>query len=110
MTDPCLEGQEQGKTVTTEWDRRCLGTRIVPRLPLPYSLSLNHSPACLHLPAGSPRKHPPAPGRHHPQLEYFVLAEMIKSSTVDIEALVFFIQANNVSPNWMQMQLPHVAI
>ncbi|KAI5926406.1 hypothetical protein F4810DRAFT_536512 [Camillea tinctor] len=36
----------------------------------------------------------------------FVLAEMIKVSTIDIHTLVNFIKAHNVEPNWMLMQLP----
>ncbi|KND92325.1 hypothetical protein TOPH_03121 [Tolypocladium ophioglossoides CBS 100239] len=42
-----------------------------------------------------------------PDEKRFVLAEMIKSSTVDIDTLMEFVQANNISPNWMNMQLPH---
>ncbi|KAM4068099.1 hypothetical protein HRG_009615 [Hirsutella rhossiliensis] len=37
----------------------------------------------------------------------FVLAEIVKSSAVDIDTLIIFIQTNNISPDWMQMQLPH---
>ncbi|KAI1641054.1 hypothetical protein F4809DRAFT_637178 [Biscogniauxia mediterranea] len=36
----------------------------------------------------------------------FVLAEMIKVSTIDVHTLVNFIKAHNVEPNWMSMQLP----
>lgn len=36
----------------------------------------------------------------------FVLAEMIKASTLDITALAHFILSKNIEPNWMQMQLP----
>lgn len=39
-------------------------------------------------------------------LQRFVLAEMIKSSTIDIDNLIHFIRANTVSPDWMTMQLP----
>ncbi|KAI1495589.1 hypothetical protein F5X99DRAFT_425929 [Biscogniauxia marginata] len=38
----------------------------------------------------------------------FVLAEMIKVSTIDVHTLVNFIRAHNVEPNWMSMQLPGV--
>ncbi|OAQ68099.1 hypothetical protein VFPPC_13619 [Pochonia chlamydosporia 170] len=38
----------------------------------------------------------------------FVLAEIIKSSTVDIDNLLAFIVANHVNPDWMSMQLPLV--
>jgi hypothetical protein len=36
----------------------------------------------------------------------FVLAEIIKSSTIDVDSLVAFIAVNRVSPDWMSMQLP----
>lgn len=36
----------------------------------------------------------------------FVLAEIIKSSSIDIDSLLAFINANHVDPNWMNMQLP----
>lgn len=39
-------------------------------------------------------------------LQRFVLAEIIKSSTVDIDNLLAFIVANHVNPDWMSMQLP----
>ncbi|RDA89799.1 hypothetical protein CP533_3331 [Ophiocordyceps camponoti-saundersi (nom. inval.)] len=31
---------------------------------------------------------------------------MIKSSSVDVETVVYFIHSNAISPDWMQMQLP----
>ncbi|KAK8915549.1 hypothetical protein VCV18_010246 [Metarhizium anisopliae] len=36
----------------------------------------------------------------------FVLAEIIKSSTVKIDLLLAFINTNRVDPDWMRMQLP----
>ncbi|KAH7326394.1 hypothetical protein B0I35DRAFT_133817 [Stachybotrys elegans] len=36
----------------------------------------------------------------------FVLAEMIKASSVDIDSLVFFIKSQGIEPDWMSMQLP----
>src|SRR4051794_25674265 len=36
----------------------------------------------------------------------FLLAEIIKTSQMDIDSLSNFIRANGVEPNWMQMQLP----
>ncbi|KAI0017316.1 hypothetical protein F4780DRAFT_610944 [Xylariomycetidae sp. FL0641] len=36
----------------------------------------------------------------------FVLAEMVKVSTIDVHTLVEFIRAHNIEPNWMSMQLP----
>ncbi|TWU72592.1 hypothetical protein ED733_003067 [Metarhizium rileyi] len=36
----------------------------------------------------------------------FVLAEIIKSSTVNIDILLTFINTNQVDPDWMSMQLP----
>ncbi|PFH55904.1 hypothetical protein XA68_17429 [Ophiocordyceps unilateralis] len=37
----------------------------------------------------------------------FMLGEMIKSSAVDIDNLIYFVHASSISPNWMHMQLPH---
>lgn len=39
-------------------------------------------------------------------LQRFVLAEIIKSSTVKIDLLLAFINTNRVDPDWMRMQLP----
>lgn len=39
-------------------------------------------------------------------LQRFVLAEIIKSSTVKIDLLLAFINTNHVDPDWMRMQLP----
>lgn len=36
----------------------------------------------------------------------FILAEMIKTSQIDIYVLIDFIKAQNIEPNWMHMQLP----
>ncbi|KAL7900873.1 hypothetical protein HDV63DRAFT_295389 [Trichoderma sp. SZMC 28014] len=36
----------------------------------------------------------------------FVLAEMIKCSTVDVEMLIRFVESNVSDPNWMTMQIP----
>ncbi|KAG6011782.1 hypothetical protein E4U54_007910 [Claviceps lovelessii] len=36
----------------------------------------------------------------------FVLAEILKSSDVDVESLWQFIKANQIVPNWMNMQVP----
>lgn len=39
-------------------------------------------------------------------LKRFVLAEIIKSSTVDLDSLVNFIKLNGVEADWWNMQLP----
>lgn len=39
-------------------------------------------------------------------LQRFVLGEMIKASSIDVQLLVEFIKNNNVEQNWMHMQLP----
>lgn len=36
----------------------------------------------------------------------FVLAEMIKCSSVDVEMLIRFVESNVSDPNWMIMQIP----
>ncbi|KAI1337796.1 hypothetical protein F5Y15DRAFT_144228 [Xylariaceae sp. FL0016] len=36
----------------------------------------------------------------------FVLGEMIKVSTIDVSAIVDFLRAHQVKPNWLSMQLP----
>jgi hypothetical protein len=35
-----------------------------------------------------------------------MLAEMIKTSRLDIETLAMFVKANQVRPDWMSMQIP----
>ncbi|KJZ72838.1 hypothetical protein HIM_07782 [Hirsutella minnesotensis 3608] len=37
----------------------------------------------------------------------FILAELIKASSISVEVLVAFIREQNVLPNWMHMQIPH---
>ncbi|KAK1248014.1 hypothetical protein MKX07_000902 [Trichoderma sp. CBMAI-0711] len=41
-----------------------------------------------------------------PEEKRFVLAEMIKCSTVDIERLARFVESNVLDPKWMTMQIP----
>ncbi|KAH6890498.1 hypothetical protein B0T10DRAFT_321357 [Thelonectria olida] len=36
----------------------------------------------------------------------FLLAEIIKTSQMDVDTLSNFIRANGIEPNWLQMQLP----
>ncbi|PHH83743.1 hypothetical protein CDD82_3817 [Ophiocordyceps australis] len=36
----------------------------------------------------------------------FVLCEIIKTSRIEVEELIFFIQAHNVLPNWMRVLMP----
>lgn len=40
-------------------------------------------------------------------MQRFVLAEMIKTSSVDVYQLDNFIRTNEVVPVWGDMQLPH---
>lgn len=39
-------------------------------------------------------------------VQRFVLAEIVKVSTVEIDALMAFIRSKDISPDWMHMQLP----
>jgi hypothetical protein len=35
-----------------------------------------------------------------------VLAEIIKTSTLDVEAIAAFVRSSQIDPDWMSMQLP----
>ena len=37
----------------------------------------------------------------------FVLAEIIKTSQIDVRSLVGFIKSQNVDADWRNMQIPH---
>lgn len=39
-------------------------------------------------------------------LQRFVLGEMIKSSSIDVEHIANFVKSNDITPDWMNMQLP----